>query len=94
MTKNTKKKIETIKVDSFKVLKVREMKKSDNVSFDLVLNGITIYGCFVISGKNGDFISLPQRAGNDGKYYSIVWAPMSQEDQDAIIAEVERLLNE
>ena len=94
MTKKTKKEIETIKVDSFKVLKVREMKKSNNVSFDLVLNGITIYGCFVISGKNGNFISLPQRAGNDGKYYSIVWAPMSQEDQNAIIAEVERLLNE
>lgn len=94
MNKKTKKKIETIKVDSFKVLKVREMKKSDNVSFDLVLNGITIYGCFVISGNNGDFIALPQRAGNDGKYYSIVWAPMSQEDQNAIIEEVERLLNE
>lgn len=84
---------ETVKIDTFQVLKARAVGKKDTVFFDLKVNGITIYGCIVVEGKNGDFISLPQRAGDDGKYYSIVWAKFSDEDTKAILTEVENLLS-
>lgn len=60
---------------------------------DLEMNGITIYGVRVVEGKNGDFLSFPQRKGQDGKYYSIVYAPLCKEDQDAVLAAIERKLN-
>lgn len=82
---------DTLKIDTFKVIKVR-LLPSGAVSFDMELNGITIYGCFVNSTKDGhDFISLPQRKGNDGKFYSIVFARFSDEDTKAIVAEVENV---
>lgn len=83
---------EPIKVESFKVLKTAMIGENNNVTFDLELNGIRIYGCFVVEGKDGDFISLPQRQGKNGKYYSIVWARFSDEDQKDILAEVEKAL--
>lgn len=61
---------------------------------DLELNGLTVYGVRVVSGKNGDFLSFPQRKGKDGKYYSIVYAPLCKEDQDAILKKIEQVLNE
>lgn len=61
---------------------------------DLELNGLTVYGVRVVSGKNGDFLSFPQRKGQDGKYYSIVYAPLCKEDQDAILKKIEQVLNE
>lgn len=83
---------ETLKIDTFGVARPHVFKNG-NVGFDLTLNGITIYGCIVVESEKGDFISLPQRQGSDGKYYSIVWARISEADQKAIIAEVEKLLN-
>lgn len=61
---------------------------------DLELNGMTVYGVRVVSGKNGDFLSFPQRKGQDGKYYAIVYAPLCKEDQDAILKKIEQVLNE
>ena len=57
------------------------------------INGISIYGCRVVETKDGDFIGLPQRKGNDGKWYSIVWAKFSEADTEDILAEVEKQLN-
>lgn len=87
-----KKAAETIKIDSFSIDKTKVFE-SGTITFDMTLNGVKIYGCFVHEGKNGDFISLPQRKGSDGKYYSIVWARFSEEDEEAILKEVERVLN-
>lgn len=61
---------------------------------DLELNGLTVYGVRVVTGKNGDFLSFPQRKGQDGKYYAIVYAPLCKEDQDAILKKIEQVLNE
>lgn len=61
---------------------------------DLELNGLTVYGVRVVTGKNGDFLSFPQRKGQDGKYYAIVYAPLCDEDQDAILKKIEQVLNE
>lgn len=91
MKKNTQTQ-ETLVIDSFKVLRAHAFPKS-GCAFDIEINGIKIYGCTVVEGKNGDFISFPQRQGKDGKYYSIVWAKLSEEDTQKIISEVENVLN-
>lgn len=86
---------ENLKVESFEVKRVALVKgeKKYTVFADVVLNGITIYGMSVVEGKNGDFLSFPSRKGKDGKYYSICWARLSDEDQKNILAEIEKQLN-
>lgn len=83
---------EELKIDSFSVNRVHQFDNG-GVTFDMTVNGITIYGCRVIETKDGDFIGLPQRKGKDGKWYSIVWAKFSEEDTKDILAEVEKQLN-
>lgn len=63
------------------------------ITFNLCLNGVTIYGCRVVEGKEGDFISYPSRKGNDGKYYSYAYAALKEDDVNAILGEVERQIN-
>lgn len=92
-TSKTTSKIEELKIDSYKVLRAVVAGKNDSVLFDLELNGVRIYGLSVVEGKNGDFISFPQRKGNDGKYYSIAWAKLSDDDVKDILQEVENVLN-
>ena len=87
----TEKKRETIEVRSVEVSRVREVK-GGTVFFTLTLNGVIIYDCRVVEGKNGNFIAFPSEKGSDGKYYSKVWASLSDEDSAAIIAEVEKQL--
>lgn len=84
---------EYLKISSFSVIRARVLD-SGSVVADLNINGIIIYGCFVVETEMGDFISLPQRKGSDGKYYSIVWARFSKKDTEDIIAEIEKKLNE
>ena len=31
---------------------------------------VTVYGIRIVEGKNGKFLSMPSRKGNDGTYYS------------------------
>lgn len=86
---------EYIKVDSWKVANGRDTQYG--AFLDLTINGITIYGVKVVDGKEGqyeDFLAMPSRKGKDEKYYNIVYAPISPEDTKAIIAELERQLEE
>lgn len=78
-------------IKSFTVSHVRQSKSG--VYFSLEVNGVNINGCRVVESKNGDFISLPQFKGTDGKYHYIVFVSYTDEDQKAIISEVERQLN-
>lgn len=89
---SNKKETEELEISSFSVVRAR-MLDSGSVVADLKINGLTIYGCFVVESEKGDFISLPQRKGSDGKYYSIVWARISAKDTADIIAEIENVLN-
>lgn len=60
-----------------------------SVCADLTINGVKIYGVRVVEtqrdGKDVEFLSFPSRKGSDGKYYSHVYVPMSDEDQQKII---------
>lgn len=82
-----------IKVDSFEVLRAQCVGNNNAVLFNMALNGVTIYGCRVVEGKNGDFISFPQSKGKDGKYYHVAYAYISNEDQKKILESVEAKLN-
>lgn len=87
----TKKEVSNLKLENFDVTRANMV--GETVFFDLVINGITVYGCKVCEGKNGDFISLPSRKGKDDKYYSIVYFRLSDEDQKIILDTVEKVLN-
>ena len=81
-----------LKIDSFSVNRVH-LFDNGGITFDMTINGISIYGCRVVETKDGEYIELPQRKGNDGKWYSIVWARFSEEDTIDILADVEKQLN-
>ena len=83
---------EVLEVTDWVVLQARETKNGF-VFFNLKLNGITIYGCKVIEGKDGDFISFPSYKGTDDRYYSYVYARLDEELVKEIIAEIEKQLN-
>lgn len=83
---------DTIEVTSFSVDRTH-MLDNGTVMFDMTLNGVKIYGCSVVEGSKGDFISFPSRKGKDNKYYSIVWVKLDNKDSDDIITEVENKLN-
>ena len=93
--KKTKKTLDCIIIDTVAVDKVRviETSNGDLIFFNLMLNGVTIYSCRVVNGQNGDFISFPQQKGKDGKYYNLVYAPLSEDDTKSILDEIQAQLN-
>lgn len=82
--------------DQFTVERVRVIdgEKGDIVFFTLEVRGLYIYNCRVATGKNGDFISFPQTKGKDGKYYNVCYGKFIPEEEEAILAEVQRQIDE
>lgn len=72
----------------------RAVQFDKDVLFDLTIDDFTIYGCRVVEGKNGDFISLPSRKGKDGKYWGIVYKRFSQDETGLILDMVSAALAE
>ena len=86
-----KKNVEYGEVVSFEILKATQFNWG--VSFNMVLNGVTIYSCTVAETKDGkQFISFPSRKGSDGKWYSYVHFRFSDADLEAILDAVEKAL--
>lgn len=73
-----------------KVVRANQVK--DLVFFDVEINGVTIYGCKVVEGKNGDFISFPSHKGKDDKYYNHAYIKLTDEQTKEIISQVENML--
>ena len=64
---------------------------NETIFFNLMLNGVQINGCTVARNKDGDnFISFPSEKGKNGKWYKIVYAVLSEEDQDNILMEIQK----
>lgn len=72
----------------------RAVQFDKDVLFNLTIDDFTIYGCHVVEGKNGDFISLPSRKGKDGKYWGIVYKRFSQDETSLILDMVSAALAE
>lgn len=64
------------KVYDVKVLRATE--HNENLYFDMKINGVTIYGCRFVEGKNGDFVSFPSHKGKDGKYYHYAYVDLDE----------------
>ena len=71
---------------------VRANQVEDLVYFDVEINGVSIYGCKVVEGKNGDFISFPSHKGKDGKYYNHAYIKLTDDQAEDIISQVENML--
>lgn len=79
-----------LEVTSVKVTRAKPYK--DNLTFfDMELNGIMIYGCRFIEGSHGDFVGFPSKE-NDGEYYNVCWAKLSEDAIKVIKTKIEDIL--
>lgn len=60
------------------------LKAVGSVSLD---EELVIHGIRVVEGQNGLFVSMPNRKGADGKYYSYVY-PLSEDLREQIAKDV------
>lgn len=89
------KKQETKQVYDVKVTRAKEVKEG-SVAFDMIVNGVNIYGCWYREGNsNGqdyELISFPSRKADDGKYYNYAWFKVEDDVKAQIIAQLEELV--
>lgn len=90
--KKPEKKTES-KVQSMKVTRAHAFDNG-GVVFDVVINDVSIYGCRVVEGKNGDFISFPAKKGPDDCYYSHAYIKLTNDDTKELVSLVEKALEE
>lgn len=93
-TSNNTEKTETkVTKLAYTISRVKEVTDT-MVSFNINVNGVTIYGMKVIkykskkTGEDGMMVAFPTRKGSDDKYYNICTFSMTQEMQDDIINQV------
>lgn len=89
------KKQETKQAYDVKVTRAKEVKEG-SVAFDMIVNGVNIYGCWYREGNsNGqdyELISFPSRKADDGKYYNYAWFKVEDDVKAQIIAQLEELV--
>ena len=77
-------------ISDIKVLRAKEYKET--TFFDLEVNGVKIYGCRFMEGKNGNFVAFPSKKGSDGKYYNHVYVELDEAMVNLIDEELDKLL--
>ena len=106
MAVNRTKKTENKETEAAQALAIEVLRAKDftedgkdgcSISFDMKVNGITIYGCWYREGKdkkNEDYqlVSFPSKQGKDGKYYNHAYVKLQQSDIDLISKQIESLL--
>ena len=87
-SKSSKKEVAAIEVTSLEVTRAREYE--DIFFFDMVLNGVCIYGCRLIEGEDGWFVSFPSKKPDKkgGKWFNHCWAKLSDDTIGEICAAV------
>lgn len=79
-------------------VKVERVKavKEHVFAFDMVVNGVTIFGCWyregVKDGKEWSLISFPSRKAENDKYYNYCQFPISSTLKAEIVKQMESLL--
>ena len=79
-----------------KVTRAKEIKEG-TVVFDMVVNGITIYGCWYREGKSKEgndyqIISFPSQKADNGKYYNHCWFKIEDSLRDDIVAQLQKMV--
>ena len=78
------------KIESHEIQVIRAKLLDNVIMFDMVVNGVTIYGCSykTLHRKDNDEefakIGFPSRKGKDDKYYNHVYVKLSDEDVETI----------
>ena len=77
------------------VTRAKEFKDKNSIAFDMIVNGINIYGMWyregIKDGKEWSMINFPSH-GVDGKYYNYAWFPISRELKEDIIEKIKKVL--
>lgn len=59
---------------------------------DVIINGVTIYGCRIVDGKKGEFVAFPShKSEKDDKYYNYAWVDLDDDDTEEIIKQAKKL---
>ena len=79
-----------------KVTRAKEFKEGQ-VTFDCVVNGVTIYGMWYREGTSKDgndyqIISFPSQKGKDDKYYNHAWFKIEDDVKADIIDQLQKLV--
>lgn len=77
----------------FSITRAYEMKSGD-ILFDAVVNEINLYGMAIKKGDKGEWVAMPSRKGNDGKYYKHFYLNLDDKQTDDIIQAVFDKLDE
>ena len=73
------------------VVKRAKAFNDGKIIFDMIVSDVTIYGCRLVEGKNGIFVSFPQLKGKDNNYYNIAYTSLTVADIDNIVAQIEKM---
>lgn len=92
--KGSTKKTETQNYD-VKVTRAKEIKEGQ-VVFDMIVNGVTIYGCWyregTKDGKEYQLVSFPSQKADNGKYYNHCWFKIEDSLREEIVAQLQKLV--
>lgn len=94
MKVNTKKNNEINDKKDSKIIVVKRAKEFDwGISFDMIVNDVTIYGCKLLTNKGSGelFVAFPSRIGIDDKYYNYAFVKLSEEETKDIVAQIEKM---
>lgn len=91
MKRNEEKKMRDFEVVSARSWKDKNGKETVFFTMRLEVNGLDIvfYDLTVVEGKKGDFIATPSKKGKDGKFYSIYYLNLTDEEQTDIMKQIE-----
>lgn len=91
MKRNEEKKMRDFEVVSARSWKGKGGKEVVFFTMKLEVNGLDLvfYDLTVQEGKKGDFIATPSKKGKDGKFYSIYYLNLTDEEQTDIMKQIE-----
>lgn len=98
MAINKKANKETKKPVNHEIEIVRAKEFDDCISFDMIVNGITVYGCRYRtytdkkSGEERNFVAFPSYKAKNDSYYNHAWFSISDDDLTAIEKGIEAVL--
>lgn len=99
--KQDSKATEEAKALTIKVTRARDFTNDGvdgcSIAFDMIVNGVTIYGCWYREGKNKNkedyaMVAFPSRKADDGKYYNYAYVKLTDADVENISKQIEELI--